>query len=444
LPKNGHIRTFVTREMDYAQTLQYLYHRLPMFHRIGKAAYKADLDNTLALCAHLGNPERKFKSVHVAGTNGKGSTSHLLAAALQSAGYRTGLYTSPHLKSFTERIRIDGREIERGAVVDFVAQHQDAIEGIKPSFFEMTVGMAFDYFARQQVDIAVIEVGLGGRLDSTNVITPLVSLITNISYDHQDILGNTLAQIASEKAGIIKPAVPAVIGEHQDEVTLVFREKALQAGAPVYFATDQYRVVDKGIGGMRRRLDVWEGEQLYLADLTCQLLGEYQLKNIPGVLQTLQLLGTAGFPVSSEHIRTSFASVTDLTGLKGRWQILKHNPLTICDTGHNEGGLREVVQQLAHQQYRKLHFVFGTVKDKDLSLVLPLLPRQAQYYFCQADIPRAYPATELREAALQHGLQGIAVENVNDAIREARRQATSDDLIFIAGSTFIVAEIDDL
>jgi dihydrofolate synthase/folylpolyglutamate synthase len=430
--------------MDYAQTLQYLYHRLPMFHRIGKAAYKADLDNTLALCAHLGNPERQFKSVHVAGTNGKGSSSHLLAAALQSAGYRTGLYTSPHLKSFTERIRINGRQIEREAVVDFVARHQDAIEKIQPSFFEMTVGMAFDFFARQHVDIAVIEVGLGGRLDSTNVITPLVSLITNISYDHQDILGNTLPQIASEKAGIIKPGVPAVVGERQDEVAPVFREKATQAGGAVYFASDQYRVADKGIGGMRRLVDVWMGQELYLADLSCQLLGDYQLKNIPGVLQTLKLLGAAGFPVREEHVRTAFSSVTGLTGLKGRWQVLAQNPLTICDTGHNEGGIRELVQQLAHQHYYALHFVFGTVKDKDLSLVFPLLPREARYYFCQADIPRAYPATELRDEAGRYGLQGIAVENVNDAIRQARREATPDDLIFIAGSTFIVAEIDDL
>ncbi len=430
--------------MDYAQTLQYLYQRLPMFHRIGKAAYKADLDNTLALCAHLGNPERQFKSVHVAGTNGKGSSSHLLAAALQSAGYRTGLYTSPHLKSFTERIRIDGREIEPEAVVDFVQRYGDAIERIGPSFFEMTVGMAFDYFARQQVDIAVIEVGLGGRLDSTNVITPLASLITNISYDHQDILGNTLPQIAAEKAGIIKPAVPAVVGERQEAVAAVFREKAARAGAPVYFAADRYRVVDQGIRGMRRVVDVWEGESRYLADLSCQLLGDYQLRNIPGVLQTLQLLGPAGFPVQPEHIRAAFASVTDLTGLKGRWQVLDTNPLTICDTGHNEGGIRALVEQLAHQPHRRLHFVFGTVKDKDLSLVFPLLPRDAQYYFCQADIPRAYPAAELREEARRHGLQGVAVENVNDAIGEARRHATADDLIFIAGSTFIVAEIADL
>ncbi len=430
--------------MDYPQTLQYLYQRLPMFHRIGKAAYKADLDNTLALCAYLGNPERQFKSVHVAGTNGKGSTSHLLAAALQSAGYRTGLYTSPHLKSFTERIRVDGREIEREAVVDFVARHQNAIERIGPSFFEMTVGLAFDYFARQHVDIAVIEVGLGGRLDSTNVITPLVSVITNISYDHQDILGDTLTQIAAEKAGIIKPAVPAVIGERQDEVAAVFREKASQAGAPLYFAADHFRVVDKGIAGMRRLVDVWEGESPYLTDLSCQLLGEYQLKNIPGVLQALQLLGPAGYPVSPAHIREAFASVTDLTGLKGRWQVLDTNPLTICDTGHNEGGIRELVQQLGHQSYRKLHFVFGTVKDKDLSLVFPLLPREAQYYFCQADIPRAYPAVELREAARSYGLQGDVAENVNAAIRAARHAATPDDLIFIAGSTFIVAEIDDL
>ncbi len=430
--------------MDYPQTLQYLYQRLPMFHRIGKAAYKADLDNTLALCAYLGNPERQFKSVHVAGTNGKGSTSHLLAAALQSAGYRTGLYTSPHLKSFTERIRVDGREIEGEAVVDFVARHQNAIERIGPSFFEMTVGLAFDYFARQHVDIAVIEVGLGGRLDSTNVITPLVSVITNISYDHQDILGDTLTQIAAEKAGIIKPAVPAVIGERQDEVAAVFREKASQAGAPLYFAADHFRVVDKGIAGMRRLVDVWEGESPYLTDLSCQLLGDYQLKNIPGVLQALQLLGPAGYPVSPAHIREAFASVTDLTGLKGRWQVLDTNPLTICDTGHNEGGVRELVQQLGHQSYRKLHFVFGTVKDKDLSLVFPLLPREAQYYFCQADIPRAYPAVELREAARSYGLQGDVAENVNAAIRAARHAATPDDLIFIAGSTFIVAEIDDL
>ncbi len=430
--------------MDYAQTLDYLYNRLPMFHRIGKAAYKADLNNTIALCAYLGNPHLSFKSIHVAGTNGKGSTSHLLAAILQAAGYRTGLYTSPHLKSFTERIRIDGHEMVPGAVVNFVARNQDAIDRIQPSFFEMTVGMAFDYFAREKVDIAVIEVGLGGRLDSTNVITPLLSVITNISYDHQDILGNTLPEIASEKAGIIKPFVPVVISERQPEVADVFISKAAQAGSPIYFAADHWRVFDRGITEMQREVDVWHQDQPFLTGLSLQLLGQYQLKNIQGVMQSVLLLRQSGYAVSDAHIRSAFAGVTGFTGLKGRWQVLAKEPLTICDTGHNEGGIRELVEQLRALRYGTLHFIFGTVKDKDLSLVFPLLPSDARYYFCQADIPRAFPAAQLQQEARLYGLKGVAIPDVNDAIRMARQEAAPDDLLFIAGSTFVVAEIENL
>jgi dihydrofolate synthase/folylpolyglutamate synthase len=430
--------------MDYAQTLDYLYNRLPMFHRIGKAAYKADLNNTIALCDFLGNPHLNFRSIHVAGTNGKGSTSHLLAAILQAAGYRTGLYTSPHLKSFTERIRIDGREIEPTAVVDFVARNQAAIDLIQPSFFEMTVGMAFDHFAREKVDIAVIEVGLGGRLDSTNVITPLVSVITNISYDHQDILGNTLPEIASEKAGIIKPLVPVVISERQPEVAEVFIRKASEAGSPLYFAADDWKIIDRGILEMRREVDVLHQGKPFLTGLSLQLLGQYQLKNIPGVMQSVQLLRQLDYPLSDAHIRSAFAGVTGITGLKGRWQVLGQSPLTVCDTGHNEGGIRELVEQLKALHYGTLHFIFGTVKDKDLSLVFPLLPSDARYYFCQADIPRAFPAAQLQQEAQMYGLAGVAIANVNDAIRMARQEAGLDDLLFIAGSTFVVAEIENL
>ena len=433
--------------MTYPETLDYLYSRLPMFHRIGKAAYKADLHNTLALCAYLGNPERKFKSIHVAGTNGKGSTSHMLAAVLQSAGYKTGLYTSPDLKSFPERIKTNGHEIPQDAVSGFVAAHRDFIEQLQPSFFEMTVGMAFDYFAGEQVDVAVIEVGVGGRLDSTNVITPELSVITNISWDHTDLLGDTLSKIAAEKAGIIKPGVPVVISERQPEVAQVFIEKAEAENAPIYFADDEINTHDLGIAssGLRRAevTDVSNGG-LVVIQIEIGLLGEYQLRNVTGVWRSVEILKQAGWEIDANALLNGLKKATKITGLKGRWQVLAQQPLTICDTGHNEGGIRLVTEQLSRLTCKRLHMVIGTVNDKDLSKILSLLPKTAAYYFCQADIPRALDAHELARQAAVYNLQGKVIRNVNEALAEARRQASPDDVIFIGGSTFVVAELMEL
>jgi dihydrofolate synthase/folylpolyglutamate synthase len=415
-----------------------------MFHRIGKAAYKADLHNTIALCNHLKNPQKKFRSIHVAGTNGKGSTSHLLAAILQSAGYKTGLYTSPHLKSFTERIRVNGKEISGAAVVNFVTTHQSFIEQLQPSFFELTVGMAFDEFARQAVDIAIIEVGLGGRLDSTNIITPQLSLITNISFDHQDILGKTLPEIAFEKAGIIKHNIPVVISEYQAEVADVFKEKAQSEEAPLFFAADSYKAISKTITGEAQLIDIWQQDTLFLSDLTCQLTGIYQLKNLPGVLKTIELLHQQGFSIPEHAIRRGIAGVTTITGLKGRWQTLNQHPLIICDTGHNEGGIREVMNHISKISFDKLYLVLGFVSDKDLSPILSLLPKNAYYFFCQAQIPRALDAEVLQKEAFKYGLQGEVIRSVNEAIAGAREKASPIDMIFIGGSTFVVAEIEEL
>jgi dihydrofolate synthase/folylpolyglutamate synthase len=430
--------------MDYQQTLDYLYNRLPMFHRIGKQAYKADLNNTIALCAHLQNPENRFRSIHIAGTNGKGSTSHLLAAMLQSAGYKTGLYTSPHLKSFTERIRINGQEISQQAVVSFVKAHKDFLEQLQPSFFEMTVGMAFDEFARQEVDIAVVEVGLGGRLDSTNVIMPQLSVITNISWDHMDILGDTLSRIAFEKAGIIKPATPVIVSEYQPEVAEVFREKALKEKAALYFAEDTFTIELKEYTTQGMVVDVWKDKSLYLKGLVSQLSGEYQLKNLAGVLQAAALLKSLGYTLDEQHIRSGIGQVSTLTDLKGRWQIIGRNPTVICDTGHNEAGIRQVVNHINKLEFNKLHMVLGMVGDKDLSHILPLLPKNAHYYFCQAQIPRALPAAALQALAVDVGLQGTIVPSVREAIDKARSLAAAGDLIFIGGSTFVVAEVEEI
>jgi dihydrofolate synthase/folylpolyglutamate synthase len=425
--------------MTYQESINYLYASLPMYQRIGSAAYKANLDNTLALCASLGNPERKFKSIHVAGTNGKGSSSHMLAAVLQCAGYKTGLYTSPHLKQFTERIKLDGLEIERGFVCDFVERIKPTIELIKPSFFEITVAMAFDYFAQQQVDIAVIEVGLGGRLDSTNVITPLVSLITNISWDHKEILGDTLPKIAAEKAGIIKPLVPVVISERQPEVEPVFVEKADKEHANITFATDFYRVNERDTGFQVERLGA-----VFLEDLYPQLKGRYQQKNLAGVFATIEVLQNRGVTIDLRAVKKGIEQVVDLTGLKGRWQTLGHAPLTVCDTGHNEAGVRDVVTQISRQSFKKLHIVWGMVNDKDSLPILRLLPKEATYYFCQASIPRAMDAGVLAQQAASVGLVGIVIRNVNEAFSQARKNATAGDFIFVGGSTFVVAEIENL
>lgn len=423
----------------YLDTLKYLYGALPMYQRIGAAAYKANLDNTLALCAALGNPERKFKSIHVAGTNGKGSTSHMLAAVLQASGYHTGLYTSPHLKEFTERIRIDGKEVEQEFVVDFVDRMRPELDRIAPSFFEMTVGMAFDYFARQKVDIAVIEVGLGGRLDSTNVIVPELSLITNISWDHMALLGNTLQKIAAEKAGIIKRGVPVVVSERQEAVEEVFIGRAGQLGCDLVFGSDIIQLDHQSHG-----CDVYQGGGVWLEGLVPGLKGRYQEKNLPGVLAAVLMLIELGYEIPDEAVKEGIAHTTELTGLKGRWQVIRERPLTICDTGHNEAGIRAVLDQLRDLPHQRLHFVIGMVNDKDISKILNLLPKDAVYYFCQAHIPRALDARELADQAAAFGLRGVVEPAVNAALRRATAAAGPNDVIFVGGSTFVVGELDEL
>jgi len=423
---------------SYQQTLDYLYESLPMFQRIGAAAYKNDLTNTIALCRALGNPETKFKSIHVAGTNGKGSSSHMLAAILQTAGYKTGLYTSPHLKEFTERIKINGRDVPQGYIVDFVNKMKTVLEEVKPSFFETTVAMAFDYFAQQKVDVAVIEVGLGGRLDSTNVITPEVSLITNISWDHANLLGDTLQKIAAEKAGIIKGASPVVISERQRETENVFIDKAKKEKSPITFAADQFSITNLGEGNFEVSVDA--KKEIYQLELK----GDYQQLNLAGVLATVDQLKRKGFKISPENISEGLQKTITLTQLKGRWQKLGDHPLVVCDTAHNEAGIKEVLKQIARRKFETLHIVWGMVNDKDPAPVLALLPNSAHYYFCQAKIPRAMDALDLGEKAKAYQLTGEVVEDVNQAIALARKNCSVQDMIFIGGSTFVVAEIDNL
>ncbi|MCU0358564.1 MAG: bifunctional folylpolyglutamate synthase/dihydrofolate synthase [Cyclobacteriaceae bacterium] len=424
----------------FAEALNYLYGNLPMFQKVGTAAYKKDLTNALALCNVLGNPQDKLRTIHVAGTNGKGSTSHMMASILQSAGYKTGLYTSPHLKSFTERIRVNGQEIEQQFVVDFTNRMMAECEAIKPSFFEITVAMAFDYFVKQQVDVAVIEVGLGGRLDSTNIINPILSLITNIGYDHMDILGNTLPEIAFEKAGIIKQNVPVVITERQTEVERVFKDTAALRNAPLVFAGDHWHCQWNSNATLR----VSRGKDIIWDSMTTALKGNYQLKNIPGVLMSIQILNDLGWKIEQHHISEGIEHTTELTGLKGRWQVLSHQPLIICDTAHNESGVREVMSQLITLPHKQLYIIWGMVKDKDRKDILALLPKSANYYFCQASIPRALNAFKLAEEASAIGLSGKVVPDVNEALAQAKIVAGTEDIIFTGGSTFIVAELDIL
>ncbi|HEU5291760.1 MAG TPA: folylpolyglutamate synthase/dihydrofolate synthase family protein [Cyclobacteriaceae bacterium] len=423
----------------YQQAIDYLYANLPIFQRVGAIAYKIDLTNTLKLCEAVGNPQLKFKSIHVAGTNGKGSTSHMLASVLQSSDYKTGLYTSPHLKDFTERIKINGQQVDRDFVVKFVNKIKPSIEIIKPSFFEITVVMAFDYFAQEKVDVAVIEVGLGGRLDSTNVITPEVSVITNISFDHKDLLGDTLEKIAFEKAGIIKPGVPVVVSERQHEVEQVFVKKASECKSEIHFAQDNY-YVEQGAKG----LHVFLNKASFISELELPLKGIYQAKNLTGVLKTVDILRQKGFNISKKNLEEGLQKSVQQTGLKGRWQQLGEKPMMYCDTGHNYAGVQEVVKQISLQKFKKLHIVWGMVKDKDPDDILALLPKDATYYFCQANIPRALEAKLLNEKAAVLGLRGQAIPDVNAAIKAAKKTAGPDDFIFIGGSTFVVAEIDSL
>ena len=423
--------------MNYQETLNWLFAQLPMYQREGQAAYKANLDNTLQLDEYFHHPHKNFKTIHVAGTNGKGSVSHMLASILQEAGYKTGLYTSPHLKDFRERIKINGEMISEEYVTDFVEAHQEIFARIRPSFFEMTVAMAFQYFNDKKVDIAVIEVGLGGRLDSTNIISPPASVITNISFDHMALLGNTLEKIATEKAGIIKAEIPAIIGIRDQAYDFVFEKRAAEVQTQLEFVSDQWETTRYSNGKYRlKRKDGWTFDEI-----NCELQGMYQRKNIPVVLETIAAIRPQGISVTDAHIRQGIERVITNTGLLGRWQILTRTPLTVCDTGHNIDGLTEVVRQLEQCHYKQLHFVIGMVNDKDVDSVLRILPGNAHYYFCKASIPRAMPEQILAEKATQAGLIGQCYPTVEEAYTAARQKAESEDMIYIGGSTFVVAEV---
>jgi len=427
--------------MTYKETIDFLFNALPMFQRIGVAAYKANLDNTLALDEYLGHPHTHFKSIHVAGTNGKGSVCHMLAAILQEAGYRTGLYTSPHMKDFRERIRINGKCIAKQEVMDFVKNNKEFIEKLEPSFFEMTVAMAFESFRKEKVEVAVIETGLGGRLDSTNIIEPVVSVITNIGLDHTNFLGNSLKKIAGEKAGIIKYRTPVVIGETQ-EIFPVFMKRANEMEATLYIADQWYRVEEFEPGTIKSQsFQIYLKDELQFDRLVTDLKGNYQKKNIATVLRTIDVLKEEGFKVPDESIYAGCRNVKRLTGLRGRWEILGTNPLIICDTGHNREGLIEVVRQIKQTPHKKLHFIFGTVSDKDPIPVLKTLPKDATYYFTQAGIPRAMEKEELAKLALKEGLRGRIYSTPMEALEAAKNASKRDDLIFVGGSTFVVAEI---
>lgn len=423
--------------MDYQETVEYLYNQLPVYQHVGGSAYKEGLDNSLALDKYFDYPHTKYKTVHVAGTNGKGSTSHLLAAILQQSGHRVGLYTSPHLVDFRERIRVNGAKISEQYVVDFVANHKKNFEPIHPSFFELTMMMAFQYFAEQDVDIAIVEVGLGGRLDSTNIISPILSVITNISLDHTQFLGDTLEKIASEKAGIIKADIPVVIGEAEGEVRKVFEKKAELENAPIVFAQDLNLIQDETLldtGGWLLQTEAYP-------NLKDELGGFAQVKNAATVLCSIDQLRRQGVYITNQSVYTGFSMVTKLTGLMGRWQIIQDtNPKIVCDTGHNVGGIRYIAQQLMNEKYNQLRIVFGMVSDKDISHVLELLPKNVVYYFTRATIARAMDEVQLQTLANKYGLIGDGYPTVADATKAALLDAASDDLVFIGGSNFVVAE----
>ena len=439
--------------MNYQQTLDYLYSQLPIYQRIGKAAYKADLNNTIAICKLLGNPQNDFKSIHIAGTNGKGSTAHILASILQSSKLKVGLYTSPHFKDFRERIRINGEMITQDKVCEFVESYKTDFEKIKPSFFEMTVALAFDYFAGQGVDVAVIETGLGGRLDSTNIITPVLSVITNIGIDHTEFLGDTLETIAGEKAGIIKQNVPVVIGEMQEEIKQVFIAKANEVNAEICFADSSPPPTPPKRGESAKAQAPLppdgEGEPTLknpnpkVNGLSWQtdLLGNYQRKNIITALKCIDVINHIGFNITDRQVKKGLRDVVKNTGLLGRWQVLSRSPLIICDAAHNVEGLVEILVQIQSTAHKNLHFVLGMVKDKDIDPMLKLLPENTAYYFCKPDIPRGLDQNELREKAKKHNLSGKSYPSVNEALKNAKSNAKRDDLVFVGGSSFVVAEI---
>lgn len=423
--------------MNYQETLSYLYNSVPMFQQVGKEAYKEGLENTERLDAYFGHPHREFTTIHVAGTNGKGSCSHTLAAIFQAAGYKTGLYTSPHLIDFRERIRVNGRPVSEAYVIEFVEKHRSFYEPLSPSFFELTTAMAFTYFSEQEVDVAIIEVGLGGRLDCTNIISPALCLITNISFDHMQFLGNTLACIAGEKAGIIKKDIPVIIGETTPETKPVFIRKATEMHAPIFFAEEESTL----LGAVKTVQGHWLYQTKDYGELEGELGGLCQLKNTNTLLTVLRQLRQIGFHLSEPDIRKGFAEVCHLTGLMGRWQKLGISPAVFCDTGHNTAGIAYIAEQLRRQKCRKLHMVIGMVSDKDVNSVLELLPPEADYYFTQASVQRAMPAKDLEKLAVKKGLHGNCYNAVGKAFAAAKKAAAADDFIFIGGSSFIVADL---
>lgn len=427
---------------SYKATLDYLYTRLPMFQKIGGAAFKVDLTNIIQLCDAVGHKYKKFPSIHIAGTNGKGSTTHIIGSILQASGLKVGYYTSPHYKDFRERIKINGKLISKRAVISFVEQHRAIFKSVQPSFFEITVVLAFDYFARQKVDIAVIETGLGGRLDSTNIITPLLSVITNISYDHQQFLGETLPQIASEKAGIIKPNIPIVIGETQKITKDVFEATAKEKQAPITFADKNVSVIEKEIE-VHHTIYYVKGRNHNFNHLTVNLMGGYQQKNITTALQVITILNKISLlpTISKTAIQEGLKNLKALTYFLGRWQQLGNQPTIICDSGHNQAGIQQVVRQFGKIPYQQLHFVLGVVKDKDIDKILKMLPVNARYYFVKANIPRGLPADILKEQAGTFGLNGRKYSSVKNGLKAAKRNAAKEDLIFVGGSTFVVAEV---
>ncbi|MBS2213551.1 bifunctional folylpolyglutamate synthase/dihydrofolate synthase [Carboxylicivirga mesophila] len=428
--------------MNYHETLDFLFAQLPMYQRVGKAAYKADLATTLALDDHFNHPHNAYKTIHIGGTNGKGSVSHCIASVLQEAGYKVGLYTSPHLKDFRERIRINGQMISEQAVIDFVGNHQNIIKELQPSFFEMSVAMAFEHFKQEAVDVAIIEVGMGGRLDSTNIISPEVSAITNIGLDHTAFLGDSLDKIAIEKGGIIKKNVPVIIGQTQKETASVFTSLADERGTNIVFADQQLKVSTATLSIDEKQVfQIYRDDQLAYADLKLDLLGTYQQKNILTALAIIEQLQKGSFTISKEHIYQGFEKVVSNTGLLGRWQHLGYNPRIICDTGHNLDGISMLVEQIKNTPHDKLHIVLGMVNDKDHAAVLGTLPKHASYYFTKAAIPRSLDEKVLQEMAERFQLNGHTYPDVHSALNEAKKNANPNDLIFIGGSTFIVADI---
>lgn len=428
--------------MNYKETLNYLFTRLPMFQRIGPAAYKADLKNTIAICKLLNNPEKKFKSIHIAGTNGKGSSSHMLAAILQQCGYKTGLYTSPHLIDFRERIRINGKMISKKYVQQFVQQYKNEFDSINPSFFEWSVGLAFDYFANEKVDVAIIETGLGGRLDSTNVIRPIVSLITNIGYDHVNLLGDTLEKIAFEKAGIIKKNTPTVISEINPITENVFRSKAKKENSKIFFSAEEYipylhRLNDKG-----SEISVLKKSKSDFTTYEMDLQGSYQKKNLAGVLMTIDILRKKRFKINDDSIKTALKSVKKTTGLRGRFDKIREKPLVIADTGHNAEGISEVFDLLLKIKHEKLHIILGLVEDKDPKKILMQLPKKnVMYYFTKSSVPRSMDSVQLKKIAKTYSLNGKSFPDVQTAYNSAVKSAKQEDMIFVGGSTFVVADL---